>query len=164
MVGLGTSGYQTDQFDNLSVTQVGSATPTGPIVAGDDTADCVDANGGSSANGTKIQMWALQRQRQLTVLDHGEQRHRQHQRQCLDITSASYRQRRPDRGVDLQRGPQVVGTGWASVVEFPSGTVSDAHGFNARKEQRQPIVAQRGHQPGGRRSTADDPVALGDAD
>jgi hypothetical protein len=57
MIGLGTSGYQTDQFDNLSVTLVGSATPTGPIVAGDDTAECVDDNGGSSTNGTKIEMW-----------------------------------------------------------------------------------------------------------
>jgi Glycosyl hydrolase family 59/Ricin-type beta-trefoil lectin domain/Concanavalin A-like lectin/glucanases superfamily len=57
MIGLGTSGYQTDQFDNLSVTLIGSATPTGPIVAGDDTAECMDDNGGSSANGTKVQMW-----------------------------------------------------------------------------------------------------------
>jgi Glycosyl hydrolase family 59/Ricin-type beta-trefoil lectin domain/Concanavalin A-like lectin/glucanases superfamily len=57
MVGLGTSGYQTDQFDNLSVTPVGSTTPTGPIVAGDNTSDCVDDNTGSSTNGTKVQMW-----------------------------------------------------------------------------------------------------------
>jgi O-glycosyl hydrolase len=57
MVGFGTSGYQTDQFDNLAVTPVGSATPTGPIIAGDDTTECVDVNGGSSANGTKVQMW-----------------------------------------------------------------------------------------------------------
>ena len=57
MIGLGTDGYQTDQFDNLSVTPVGSATPTGPIVAGDDTAECVDANGGSRTPGTKVQMW-----------------------------------------------------------------------------------------------------------
>jgi O-glycosyl hydrolase len=57
MVGLGTSGYQTDQFDNLSVTLIGSATPTGPIVAGDDTAECVDDNAGSAANGTIVQMW-----------------------------------------------------------------------------------------------------------
>jgi hypothetical protein len=57
MIGLGTSGYQTDQFDNLSVTQVGSATSAGPIIAGDDSAECVDDNAGSAANGTKIQMW-----------------------------------------------------------------------------------------------------------
>ena len=58
MVGLGTSGYQTDQFDNLSVTPVGSAVPTGPIVAGDDTAKCVDDNAGSATQGTHVQMWA----------------------------------------------------------------------------------------------------------
>jgi O-glycosyl hydrolase len=57
MIGLGTSGYQTDQFDNLSVTLVGSATPTGPIIAGDDTAECVDDNAGSATNGTIIEMW-----------------------------------------------------------------------------------------------------------
>jgi hypothetical protein len=58
MVGFGTTGYQTDQFDNLSVTLVGSATPTGHIIAGDDTAECADVNGGSAADGTKVQMWA----------------------------------------------------------------------------------------------------------
>ncbi len=57
MIGLGTSGYQTDQFDNLSVTQVGSGAPTGAIVAGDNTSKCVNDNADSSANGTKVQMW-----------------------------------------------------------------------------------------------------------
>ena len=57
MIGLGTSGYQTDQFDNLSVALVGSATPAGPIYAGDDSAECVDVNGGSSTPGTKVEMW-----------------------------------------------------------------------------------------------------------
>ena len=55
MAGLGVNGYQTDQFDNLSVTALGSATPTGPIIAGDNTAKCVDDNSDSSANGTKIE-------------------------------------------------------------------------------------------------------------
>ncbi len=32
MAGFGTTGYQTDQFDNLSVTLAGSATPTGHII------------------------------------------------------------------------------------------------------------------------------------
>jgi hypothetical protein len=57
MVGLGTSGYQTDQFANLSVTLAGPATPARPIVTGVNTVDCVDVNGGSSTAGTKIQMW-----------------------------------------------------------------------------------------------------------
>jgi O-glycosyl hydrolase len=57
MIGLGTSGYQTDEFDNLSVTLVGSATPTGPIIAGDDTAECADDNAGSATNGTIVEMW-----------------------------------------------------------------------------------------------------------
>lgn len=58
MVGFGTSGYQTGQFDNLSVTLAGSSTPTGHIIAGDDTAECADVNGGPAADGTKVQMWA----------------------------------------------------------------------------------------------------------
>jgi Glycosyl hydrolase family 59/Ricin-type beta-trefoil lectin domain len=57
MIGLGTSGYQTDQFSDLSTTLVGSATPTGEVIAGDDTAECVDNNAGSSTPGTKVQMW-----------------------------------------------------------------------------------------------------------
>jgi hypothetical protein len=58
MVGLGTSGYQTDQFDNLSVTPVGTQNSgTGPIVALADTAKCVDDDTGSTADGTKVQMW-----------------------------------------------------------------------------------------------------------
>ncbi len=57
MIGLGVDGYQTDQFGNLSVTQAGSTTPAGPIVAGDDTAKCVDDNADSSGNGTHVQMW-----------------------------------------------------------------------------------------------------------
>jgi Ricin-type beta-trefoil lectin domain/Concanavalin A-like lectin/glucanases superfamily len=56
MIGLGTSGYQTDQFDNLSVTPV-SGTASGPIVSGKDSSECVDDNAGSSANGTAIQLW-----------------------------------------------------------------------------------------------------------
>jgi hypothetical protein len=57
MVGLGTSGYQPDQFSDLSVTLVESATPTGPIIAGVDTAECVDVNGANYSNGTLIEEW-----------------------------------------------------------------------------------------------------------
>jgi hypothetical protein len=90
MVGFGTSGYQTDQFDNLSVTLVGSATPSGPIVAGDDTVDCVDANGGSAANGTTVQMWACNgnpSSQTWTMASNGTV---QINGNCLDITGANY--------------------------------------------------------------------------
>jgi Ricin-type beta-trefoil lectin domain len=56
MVGLGTSGYQTDQFDNLYVTPVAGSV-TGPIVAGVNTSKCVDDNADSTTNGTQVQMW-----------------------------------------------------------------------------------------------------------
>jgi hypothetical protein len=89
MIGLGTDGYQTDQFDNLSVTQVGSATPTGHIVAGDDSSECVDDNTGSSTPGTAVQMWdcntnaasqSWTMESNGTVGINGE---------CLDVTGAS---------------------------------------------------------------------------
>jgi hypothetical protein len=90
MVGFGTSGYQTDQFDNLSVTLVGSATPSGPIVAGADTADCADVNGGSAANGTAVQMWACNGNagaQTWTMTSNGTV---QINGSCLDITGATY--------------------------------------------------------------------------
>ena len=89
MIGLGVDGYQTDQFDNVSVTQVGSATPTGPIVAGDGTAECVDVNGGSSVPGTKVQMWDCDgsaASQNWTIESNGTIGING---QCLDITGAS---------------------------------------------------------------------------
>lgn len=89
MVGFGTSGYQTDQFSNLSVSLVGSATPTGPIIAGVDTAECVDDNGGSSTPGTKVQMWNCNgspSSQSWTMNSDGTVRING---QCLDITGGS---------------------------------------------------------------------------
>ncbi len=57
MVGIGVVGYQTDQFDNLTVTPgTGGGPPTGPITSGI-AGKCVDDNGNGSANGTKVQLW-----------------------------------------------------------------------------------------------------------
>ena len=90
-VGFGTSGYQTDQFDNLSVTPVGGSTgggSTGPITAGVNSAKCVDDNGQSSANGTKIQIWDCNggANQSWTVASNGTV---QVFGKCLDITGAS---------------------------------------------------------------------------
>jgi hypothetical protein len=92
MVGFGTSGYQTDQFDNLSVTPAGGSTgggTTGPITAGDDSAKCVDDNGQSTADGTKIQMWDCNGgpNQQWTVESDGTL---QVYGKCMDITGANY--------------------------------------------------------------------------
>ena len=57
MAGLGVAGYQTDQFDNLSVAAAGPAAPAGAITAGDNAGKCVDDNGGSTADGTHVQVW-----------------------------------------------------------------------------------------------------------
>ena len=90
MVGFGTDGYQTDQFDNLSVTPVaGSTSPVGPITAGDDSAKCVDDNGQSTANGAKIQLWDCNggANQQWTVASNGTL---QVYGMCADITGANY--------------------------------------------------------------------------
>jgi hypothetical protein len=88
MIGFGTNGYQTGQFGNLSVTLVGSATPAGEIVAGVDTAECADVNGGSATPGTKIQMWACDNSptsQQWTLESNGTLGING---QCMDITGA----------------------------------------------------------------------------
>jgi Ricin-type beta-trefoil lectin domain len=89
MVGLGTSGYQTDQFDNLSVTPVSGGAASGPIVFGQDTSECVDDNAGSSANGTKIQLWGCNGNfnQDWTVASGGTL---QVNGKCMDITGANY--------------------------------------------------------------------------
>jgi hypothetical protein len=90
MIGLGTDGYQTDQFSDLSVTQVGSSTPTGEIVAGDDTSECVDNNGGSTTPGTAVQMWDCNgngNSQEWTLASNGTV---DINGECLDITGANY--------------------------------------------------------------------------
>ena len=92
-VGFGTSGYQTDQFDNLSVTPVGGSTGggggTGPITSGANSSKCVDDNGLSSANGAKIQIWDCNggANQQWTVEPGGTL---QVYGKCMDITGANY--------------------------------------------------------------------------
>jgi len=57
------NGYPSDATENAvqsELSTVGYAqtsAPSGPITAGDDSAKCVDDNGLSTSNGTKIQMW-----------------------------------------------------------------------------------------------------------
>jgi hypothetical protein len=87
MVGLGTGGYQTDEFDNLSVTP-GSGPATGRIVAGDNSAKCVDDNANSGADGAKIQMWDCNgtAAQNWTVATDGTIRING---KCMDITGAA---------------------------------------------------------------------------
>jgi hypothetical protein len=57
-VGIGVVGYQTDQFDNLSITP-GSGTaqpPTGQITSGM-SGKCLDDYTGSATSGTKVDIW-----------------------------------------------------------------------------------------------------------
>jgi len=55
-VAIGVVGYQTDQFDNLSVTLLGGGPTSGPIKSGI-AGKCVDDTGNSSTNGTPVEIW-----------------------------------------------------------------------------------------------------------
>ena len=96
--GVMTAGYPTDAADNAvqaDIVSVGYAVPsgggtTGPIVAGDNSAKCVDNNNASPTPGNKVQMWdcdgntaaqnwTVNSNGTLTI-DGG----------CMDITGANY--------------------------------------------------------------------------
>jgi hypothetical protein len=63
--------------------------PTGPITSGANSAKCVDDNGLSTANGSKIQMWDCNggTNQQWTVASNGTL---QVYGKCMDITGANY--------------------------------------------------------------------------
>ncbi|MCO5970965.1 ricin-type beta-trefoil lectin domain protein [Actinoallomurus soli] len=55
--GLGVTGYQTDQFDNFALTPgTAGQQHLGPVTSGL-TAMCLDDNAGSTADGTRVQIW-----------------------------------------------------------------------------------------------------------
>ncbi len=88
MIGLGVAGYQTDQFDNLSVVAAGPTAPTGAITAGDNAAKCVDDNADSTANGTHVQMYSCNggAAQKWTIATNGTI---QINGKCMDITGGS---------------------------------------------------------------------------
>jgi hypothetical protein len=56
MAGLGVVGYQTDQFANFTLTPGPATQQVGPITSGL-PGKCVDDNGDSNIDGTKVQLW-----------------------------------------------------------------------------------------------------------
>jgi non-reducing end alpha-L-arabinofuranosidase len=95
--GVMTSGYPTDAADSAvqaNIVSAGYAVPTagaatGPIVAGDDSADCVDNNNASATPGNKVQMWTCDGNtaaQNWTVASNGAL---QIDGGCMDITGAS---------------------------------------------------------------------------
>ena len=95
--GVMTSGYPTDAADNAvqaNIVSVGyalsGAGATGTIVAGDDSADCVDNNNASATPGNKVQMWTCDGNaaaQNWTVASNGTL---QIDGGCMDITGANY--------------------------------------------------------------------------
>ncbi|MEU4218533.1 ricin-type beta-trefoil lectin domain protein [Actinoplanes sp. NPDC026623] len=58
--GLGVVGYQTDQFDNLTITQNAGPPPpqqTVGVLRGQESGRCVDVPGATEANGTVVALW-----------------------------------------------------------------------------------------------------------
>ena len=92
-----TNGYPSDATENAVQAELATAgyasstsgAPTGPIVAGDNGAKCVDDSAFSTANGNKIQMWDCTGgvNQQWTVASDGTL---QVYGKCLDITGANY--------------------------------------------------------------------------
>ncbi|MEK8110369.1 RICIN domain-containing protein [Micromonospora sp. M12] len=81
-------GYQTNQFDNLTVTPTAPATATLAVSCGSGVGRCVDVPGASQTNGTVValwdcnggtnQSWTATPSRQLTVYGN----------KCLDVNGA----------------------------------------------------------------------------
>ena len=69
-VGLGVRGYQTDQFDNLTVTPNAGPTPpaqTVGVLRGQESGRCVDVPSATETNGTVVALWDCKRRRQPVV-------------------------------------------------------------------------------------------------
>ncbi|MET8090518.1 ricin-type beta-trefoil lectin domain protein [Micromonospora sp. NPDC005220] len=88
-VGIGVVGYQTNQFDNLTVTPNGPGDGNvGGVLRGQESGRCVDVPGASQTNGTVValwdcnggtnQSWTAAASRQLTVYGN----------KCLDVNGA----------------------------------------------------------------------------
>jgi glycosyl hydrolase family 59/ricin-type beta-trefoil lectin protein/glycosyl hydrolase family 59 (putative galactocerebrosidase) len=57
-VGVGVVGYQTDQFDNLTVTANGGGNGNvGGVLRGQESGRCVDVPGATQANNTAVNLW-----------------------------------------------------------------------------------------------------------
>ena len=56
MAGLGVTGFQTEQFDNVKVTPGTNATNTGPVTSGV-PGKCLDDNADAGTDGTHVQLW-----------------------------------------------------------------------------------------------------------
>ncbi|MGW2255613.1 ricin-type beta-trefoil lectin domain protein [Kitasatospora sp. NPDC001660] len=111
--GLGVTGYQTDQFDDFSLTPGTPTTHTGPIASAL-PGKCVDDNADSSANGTAVQLWdcngggAQAWTRSNGTLTHNGK--------CLDVTGGATVNGTPvelwdcNAGANQQWTPQADGT------------------------------------------------------
>jgi Glycosyl hydrolase family 59/Ricin-type beta-trefoil lectin domain len=86
-VGIGVVGYQTDQFDNLTVTPGtgGVSVQTGPVISGM-AGKCLDDSDDATADGTKIDIWTCNNTAaQQWTVDNGTV---QINGKCMDVTGS----------------------------------------------------------------------------
>jgi len=130
-VGIGVVGYQTDQFDNLTITPgTGSAShPSGPITSGI-AGKCLDDAGNSSANGTAVDLWDCNGTgAQQWTFSNGTL---QVNGKCLDITGAGTANSTPVEIWDCNGGAnQVWNPENGALVNPASGRCLDDPGFSS---------------------------------
>ncbi|MGK4579571.1 ricin-type beta-trefoil lectin domain protein [Kitasatospora sp. HPMI-4] len=113
--GLGVTGYQTDQFDDFSLTPGNpvTVTHTGPVTSAL-PGKCLDDNGDSATSGTAVQLWDCDGgSSQVWTWSNGTLTHNG---KCLDVTGASTVSGTPvelwdcNGGTNQQWTPQTDGT------------------------------------------------------
>ncbi|WP_433221209.1 ricin-type beta-trefoil lectin domain protein [Dactylosporangium sp. CS-047395] len=85
--GVGVVGYQTDQFDNLSVTA--NSGPTLSVLRGVGSGRCADVPALSQTNGTQLALWDCNGGANQTFTSNASKRLQVYGTKCLDVNGAS---------------------------------------------------------------------------
>ena len=84
--GVGVQGYQTDQFDNLSVTA--NSGPTLSVLRGIQSGRCADVPAGSQTNGTQLALWDCNGGANQTFTPTSSNQLQVYGTKCLDVDAA----------------------------------------------------------------------------
>jgi hypothetical protein len=84
---VGVIGYQTDQFDNLSVTA--NAGPVLSTLRGAESGRCVDVPGATQTNGTQVALWDCNGGTNQSFTLTGSKQLQVYGTKCLDVNGAS---------------------------------------------------------------------------
>jgi O-glycosyl hydrolase len=84
--GVGVQGYQTDQFDNLSVTA--NSGPTLSVLRGIQSGRCADVPAGTQTNGTQLALWDCNGGANQTFTQTSSNQLQVYGTKCLDVDAA----------------------------------------------------------------------------